>query len=570
DFSFGKQSDLKYNLNELKNGYVLGKVPDTKKLLIMHDETSVTNQNITVIGSSGSAKTQSYVLPNLVNVRNKSIIVTDPKGELHELTSQLKRDQGYKVYQVDFVHFMQSKYNPLTYVETPLQAQKVANTIISNFEGEGGDNAFFKNSATNILAGLIIYVKAEFPPEEANMKQVINIYTNYVQNEKTFDEWIHTVDEEHPAKPMLNPILDLTSATRGSVTSTLNNGLSIFRLPQVQSMTQDSDFHYRDFIDEKSVLYVKLSMEDTTFSPLTSVFFSQMIDIYYDIAKERTDNKLKRKIVFLLDEFANIGKIDKFSRVLATCRSLGLSIHTILQNKSQIEKDSMYGKDEANDILSNHDTKLILRAQRDDVETTQWISDTLGPTTKKHNKTSITYSKHDTSKQVSPEYVERELMTPAEIGSLEENEAILSITGFDPMIVHKAYQSEIYQDLLSKKEGNEFVSNYNNIRESLGFTEHITEEVEYDIEQEVTFSEDREKMKEKREREKEEQQKQREKEKEEKNEKSKADMVDKVFAECNLTQEEVKELSSEGESKHQGEPPLTEETAADEVLKRIN
>src|SRR5699024_6373717 len=60
DFSFGKQSDLKYNLNELKNGYVLGKVPDTKKLLIMHDETSVTNQNIAVIGSSGSAKTQSY------------------------------------------------------------------------------------------------------------------------------------------------------------------------------------------------------------------------------------------------------------------------------------------------------------------------------------------------------------------------------------------------------------------------------------------------------------------------------------------------------------------------------
>src|SRR5699024_3431275 len=160
------------------------------------------------------------ILSNLINVRNKSIIVTDPKGELYEMTSQLKIDQGYKVYQVDFVHFMQSRYNPLTYVETPLQAQKVANTIISNFEGDGGDNAFFKNSATNMLASLIIYVKAEFPSEQANMGQVINIYTKYVQNEETFNEWIKTVPDNHPAKEMLNAILDLTGNTRGSVTST--------------------------------------------------------------------------------------------------------------------------------------------------------------------------------------------------------------------------------------------------------------------------------------------------------------------------------------------------------------
>src|SRR5699024_4698694 len=152
--------------------------------------------------------------------------------------------------------------------------------------------------------------------------------------EETFNEWIKTVPDNHPAKEMLNAILDLTGNTRGSVTSTLNNGFSIFRLPQVQAMTSESDFHYQDFIDEKSVLYVKLSMEDNTFSPLTSVFFSQMIDIYYDVAKQTPNNKLKRKIVFLLDEFANIGKIDKYSRVLATCRSLGLSMHTILQNKA--------------------------------------------------------------------------------------------------------------------------------------------------------------------------------------------------------------------------------------------
>src|SRR5699024_11043640 len=116
----------------------------------MHDDTSIDNQNVAVIGSSGSSKTQAYVLPNIINIKNKSIIVTDPKGELYDMTSQLKIDQGFEVFQVDFVHFMQSKYNPLTYVETALQAQKVANTIISNFEGGGGDNVFFKNQATNM------------------------------------------------------------------------------------------------------------------------------------------------------------------------------------------------------------------------------------------------------------------------------------------------------------------------------------------------------------------------------------------------------------------------------------
>ena len=525
------KKDLKYNISKIKNGYILGKVPNSKKLLIMHDDTDITNQNVAVIGSSGSSKTQSYVLPNLINVRNKSIIVTDPKGELYEMTNQLKIDQGYKVYQVDFVHFMQSKYNPLTYVETPLQAQKVANTIISNFEGDGGDNAFFKNSATNMLAALIIYVKAEYPPNQANMAQVINIYTKYVQDEETFAEWLPTVPDDHPAREMLNAILDLTGNTRGSVTSTLNNGFSIFRLPQVQSMTSESDFHYEDFVNEKSVLYVKLSMEDDTFSPLTSVFFSQMIDIYYDVAQQNPNNRLERKIVFLLDEFANIGKIDKYSKVLATCRSLGLSMHTILQNKAQLEKDSMYGKDEADDILGNHDTKLILRAQRDDTETTKWISDTLGPTTKKMMKESITYSKNDTSKQVSPEYTERPLMTPAEIGALKDNEAILSITGHDPMLIHKAFQFEIYSDMLSKKVNGDFVANYNNVREELGFTEPITEQQSFNVEKELTFSEYRKQITLKRER-----------EKDASIQKTQQELVDKVFNATELDVADVEDI----------------------------
>lgn len=495
-----KNNDLSHNLN-MENGIILGKVPNKKELMIMHDNTSIDNQNVVVIGSSGAGKSQAYVIPNLINIRNKSIIVTDPKGELYELTSQLKRDQGYKTYQVDFVNFKQAKYNPLYYVETPLDAQKIANTIISNFEkgGEGGKDQFFKNSATNILSALIVYVKTEYDKDEANLKKVVEVYDEHIQDEEHFLKWVDTIPKEHPAKDLLNSIKELSDLTRKSVTSTLSNGFSLFKLPQVKSMTSKSDFNFEDFIDEKAILYVKLSMEDDTFAPLTSVFFNQMINIYYQIAQESKDNKLKRKMIFMLDEFANIGKLDNYSKVLATCRSLGLSMHTIIQNKAQLEKRSMYGKDEATDILGNHDTTVLLRADKKDTNTTKWISDTLGDTTIAQKKNDMTKSKGNVSKQIGDNYFKRPLMTPAEIGSLTKKECIVLISGHDPLFLDKAFQSEVYPNLITTKVKDKgkikFKYNYENKRSELGYTTPVEKDKNYNVKEQQTFSEIREERK---------------------------------------------------------------------------
>ncbi|QIY36019.1 VirD4-like conjugal transfer protein, CD1115 family [Staphylococcus hominis] len=495
-----KKNDLSHNLN-MENGIILGKVPNKKELMIMHDNTSIDNQNVVVIGSSGAGKSQAYVIPNLINIRNKSIIVTDPKGELYELTSQLKRDQGYKTYQVDFVNFKQAKYNPLYYVETPLDAQKIANTIISNFEkgGENGSGQFFKNSATNILSALIVYVKTEYDKDEANLEKVVEVYDEHIQDEEHFLKWVDTIPKEHPAKDLLNSIKELTDVTRKSVTSTLSNGFSLFKLPQVKSMTSKSDFNFEDFIEEKAILYVKLSMEDDTFAPLTSVFFSQMLNIYYQIAQESSDNKLKRKMVFMLDEFANIGKLDNYSKVLATCRSLGLSMHTIIQNKAQLEKRSMYGKDEATDILGNHDTTVLLRADKKDTNTTKWISDTLGDTTIAQKKNDMTKSKGGISKQLGDNFIKRPLMTPAEIGSLTKKECIVLISGHDPLFLDKAFQAEVYPNLITTKveENGEtkFKYNYDNKRTELGYNTPVEHKEDYDVKKQQTFSEIREERK---------------------------------------------------------------------------
>lgn len=495
-----KKNDLSHNLN-MENGIILGKVPNKRELMIMHDNTSIDNQNVVVIGSSGAGKSQAYVIPNIINIRNKSIIVTDPKGELDKLTSQLKRDQGYKTYQVDFVNFKQAKYNPLYYVETPLDAQKIANTIISNFEKGGGNSSgqFFKNSATNILSALIVYVKTEYDKDEANLEKVVEVYDEHIQDEEHFLKWVDTIPKEHPAKDLLNSIKELTDVTRKSVTSTLSNGFSLFKLPQVKSMTSKSDFNFEDFIEEKAILYVKLSMEDDTFAPLTSVFFSQMLNIYYQIAQESSDNKLKRKMIFMLDEFANIGKLDNYSKVLATCRSLGLSMHTIIQNKAQLEKRSMYGKDEATDILGNHDTTVLLRADKKDTNTTKWISDTLGDTTIAQKKNDMTKSKGGISKQLGDNFIKRPLMTPAEIGSLTKKECIVLISGHDPLFLDKAFQAEVYPNLITTKveENGEtkFKYNYDNKRTELGYNTPVEHKEDYDVKKQQTFSEIREERK---------------------------------------------------------------------------
>lgn len=489
--TLAKASKSKYGKAEktlgLPSGYILGRVPGQKKVIVMTDDTDVDNQHMLVIGSSGASKSQAFVIPNLINVRDKSIIVTDPKGELYNMTAQLKADQGYKVYQVDFVSFMQSRYNPLTYVETDLQAQTVANTIISNFEGDsGGDNAFFKNNATNMLSALIIYVKTEYPTEQANMATLVDVYTNHVQDEEQFEEWYKEIPKDHPAKKMLASILDLKGNTRASVTSTLNNGLSIFKLSKVQHMTAESDFNFEDFVNEKAILYVKLSMENDTFNPITSVFFSQMIDVLYDIAKQSPNETLPRKVLLLLDEFANIGKLNNYSKVMSTSRSLGLILCTIIQNKAQLEKSSMYGKEEAREIMYNHDVKIFLRADQADSDTTRWVSEAIGNTTVKQQKGSMTKSEKSVSRSENHEYVKRALMTPEEVGRLKKNESIIMIAGQDPIFAEKAFQFEIYPNLITDKDRK---LNYNNLRKTLGFTGELIKEQEYVIADEISFSE---------------------------------------------------------------------------------
>ena len=461
-----KYGDLEKSL-ALPEGIILGLAENTKKPLILHDKSNLDNKNVFVNGSPGAGKGQSYVLPNIINNRTESMIVVDPKGENYALTSQLKRDQGYKVYMVDFRNFEHSRYNPLDYVKNDEDAQKVSKIISMNSVGDGKED-FFTERAQKLLAGLISFVKTEYPDEQANMATLIEVYTKHVADANKCEKWLSQMADEQPAKKLLVSVLaDLTSEnTRSSVTSSFQSAISIFQLERVQNMTLASDFTFDDFPNEKSVVYVKISAPSNPYKALTSVFFTQMIDRFFEIGDQDPLGRLKTPVHFLLDEFPNIGKIDSYQETLALCRGYRIYLHTIVQDVSQLEQKSLYGKEKTKAILSTHSAKLILKVGEKD--SAKYWSEWFGKTTISYKSISASHSKSGKTTNTSKQYEQIDLLTPIDLMKMDDDTAYLLLSGREPLKINKSWQHKLYPNLLSDSKRE---PNYLNIRKSLGFKE---------------------------------------------------------------------------------------------------
>lgn len=436
---------------KVDNGLILGKVPDKNELLIMPKNTSIDNRNVIVLGSSGSGKGQSYVLPNLINNSEETMIVTDPKGELYRDTAKLKRDQGYEVYQIDFINFLEGGYNPLDYVNDDQDAQQIAKTIAKNSAKDGKED-FFQVEGQRLLTALIIYCKHEYP--NANIPDhVLSMFNKIADDENFLPNLLVELDKEHPAYQLLKSATVAQGKTRASILASFTQQTGIFTINKVAKMTRQSTFNFKEFQEKKSILYVKIPMDENPFLSLTATFFDQLISVFYRYA-DNNNSVLNIPTVFELDEFANIGKIEKYGRVLATCRGLGMSMNTIIQDVGQLEE--LYGKEMARSIISNHDTQIFLRTK--DNDTAQYFSKMAGETTvrMKTKSTSqqggIWTDKHSHSKSDQEQYVKRPLITEGELTTLPKDSSYVFVAGYYPFKTQKAWQFEIYGDLLSNYE----------------------------------------------------------------------------------------------------------------------
>ncbi|SFS99671.1 VirD4-like conjugal transfer protein, CD1115 family [Paenibacillus sp. 453mf] len=433
---------------KMEPGIILGKIPSRKELIIMPKGTNIDNRNVLIIGSSGSGKGQAYVFPNMMNHVEETIIVTDPKGEIYEATHQLKRDQGYKVYQIDFVNFSEEVgYNPLDYVDDDEDARAVANTIASNAVDDGKRD-FWSESAIAYFAAIILYIKTEYR-HTATMTHVVQFTAKAGKDEEFLDNLLEDMSVDHPAYDMFTLANMSAGNTRTGIMSTLAQQIGIFAMRKIAKFTAKSSFNFRDLQEEKTVLYIKVRMKSNPFKQLTATFFEQLIDTFYDIADEN-HSRLPIDSIYLLDEFANIGKINGYPNILATCRGLGMSMHTVIQDIGQLEDKRMYGPDMARSIINNHDTTLFLRTK--DTKTAKYFSDVAGETTIKHKQKSTSIGEKNASKSISEQFVKRPLITQGELLNVNPAVCYLFVNGYFPLKLEKSYQYKVYGEFLFAKD----------------------------------------------------------------------------------------------------------------------
>ncbi|SFI67936.1 VirD4-like conjugal transfer protein, CD1115 family [Thermoflavimicrobium dichotomicum] len=425
-------------------GLIFGLLKD--KPVILPENTKIPNRNVFIVGSPGSGKTQSYILTNVIFERDRSMVITDPKGEIYEATAKLKKEQGYEVRLINFKEMtISDRYNPLDYIETEIDAEQVATTIVMNAQKDTKSN-FWTKAEIALLKTLLLYVKYECP-NEATMYKVKEILTVHGKKAKEMDEFFSHLNPDHPAYQAYQIVRMAEGTVRSDIFVSLAMTLSKFDAKDVRWFTRKSDFKLDDIGQRKIILYCILPVADPTWEPLTSMFFSQMFQRLYKVA-DRNFNRLPVSVNFLLDEFPNLGSIPGYEEILATCRSYGISISTIVQSIGQLV--DKYNKEKAEAIIGNCALRYLLGVG--DKLTAEYFSKLIGETTIQMESTSLSKnSRGGTSGSISSSYTGRPLLTPDELTRLDKEEAILLVSGMLPIRLRKAFQFSFFKGILNNE-----------------------------------------------------------------------------------------------------------------------
>lgn len=430
-------------------GAVLGRLPERNgwRPVIFPWDRKGGNRFVLLIGPPGSGKTFTYTLPNLIHAahvdRQRSLVVTDPKGDLHRDTSRLMEAAGFRVLTLNLIDFAtSSRYNPMDYVTTPEDAQRLAATIVSNTEGpHSGGESFWRHSEEALIACLIWYCKSELPKDEQHLGNVLHLAGIFAADKDLMDRTFSKFSPFHSVKRLYAPIAGLEDKTRAGVfVGVTASRLKIWASDRITELTATSDFDVRDLGKKPTVLYLIIPDHDSTYRVLSSLFFDQCFQQLIGLA-DHEGGRLPIETRLLLEEMANIGRIPDLEKRLATIRSRGLIVEMVLQTLGQLK--GLYG-DAWITIVGCADTMLVLAAN--DLETAQYVSQRLGSTTIKTLTQSSTQADRGESQGLSQQYTGRPLMTPEEVmgqgaAGLRQHELILVRRGLQARI-HKNPVSE--------------------------------------------------------------------------------------------------------------------------------
>ncbi|WP_444660182.1 VirD4-like conjugal transfer protein, CD1115 family [Caproiciproducens sp. R2] len=400
------------------------------------------NKNIMVIGGSGSGKTRFYVKPNLMQMHS-SYCVTDPKGTILVECGKMLVRNGYAVKSLNTINFAKSlHYNPFAYIHSEKDILKLVNTIIVNTKGEGDKSGedFWVKAEKLYYTALIGYIWYEAPDNEKNFTTLLEMINASEAREddetfknpvdKMFDE-LEAEEPEHFAVKQYRKYKLAAGKTAKSILISCGARLAPFDIAELRELMSYDELELDTLGERKSALFVIISDTDDTFNFVAAIMYSQLFNLLCDKADNEYGGRLPIHVRCLLDEFANIGQIPKFDKLIATIRSREISASIILQSQSQLK--ALY-KDSADTIVGNCDATLFLGGK--EKSTLKEISEILGKETIDLYNTSETRSNNN-SYGLNYQKTGKELMSQDELAVMDGGKCILQLRGVRPFLSDK-------------------------------------------------------------------------------------------------------------------------------------
>lgn len=410
------------------------------------------NINTLIVGGSGSGKSSAYSFPNAYQMLG-SYVFTDPKGEIYDQTAGYLKQHGYDIKVLNLVNPQNSDgYNPLMHISSELDVDVIANTVVKGQGGESKSDPYWEDMAEMLLKALIYYLIATRPEEEQNLASCSELVraANNNGGSNLLTELINQLPYDHPARMYYKSIEIAPEKTYGSILSSLQSKLGKFDSKEIAEVTSTDTINFENIGSKKTAVYVISSDTHTAYDFLLTIFFSQMIQQLYNFA-DLNGGRLKVPVFFILDEFANIGKIPDFDKKISTSRSRGIQFSVILQNLDQLE--AVYEKSYET-IIGNCDTHVFLGSNS--FKTVEYFSKTLGEKTIMRDSQSINRDKHLHKQGFSDseQIMARALMTPDELRRMDNDLCIIFEKGIKPVQAPKYYyfkHQKMYKELQAFK-----------------------------------------------------------------------------------------------------------------------
>ena len=401
------------------------------------------NLNVLVIGGAGSGKSRFFVKPNLMQ-HNTSYVITDPKGELFQSSAQMLEDNGYKIKVFNLVEMEHSfNYNPFAYIRTEKDIMTLINQLIKNTtpKNSSSNDPFWEKAETALLQAIFLYLWYLAPEEEQNFSMVMTLLRhaevkeedeNYQSVLDYMFQDLESQEKDHIAVKQYRIFKQAAGKTAKSILVSVGVRLAVFNIEILENLTYTDTLELHKLGEEKTALFVVIPDADSTFNFLAAMMYSQIFNMLYYRADFVHNGRLPIHVRFMLDEFANIGQIPDFEKMLATMRSREISASIIIQNLAQLK--TLY-KDNWESITGNCDSLLFLGGQEQ--STLEYISKRLGKMTietKTFNRSRGRHGSFTTNYGIHG----RELMTADELANdLPDNQCILFVKGLHPCYSRK-------------------------------------------------------------------------------------------------------------------------------------